>query len=290
MMSRATPRARSGARRGRRARVAARARALAPTLRARRAASWTASTAAARRGTVATRASAGVPDARVRRDRARDRPSSRAPGAPLHRPSRDPPRARVGVHRRRPRCASPPLPTAAAAAPFSAILPIPSSRAGPRLSVWSGAPACRRLRRWVFSMVVLGGVTRLTRSGLSMTDWRFEWERPPRHSRTLGGGVRQVPRVPRVPQDKRAHDRRRVQVRIFWMEYAHRMWGRALGAYFALPLAAFAAKGWITRALAGRLFGGFRTRRRAGRDRMVDGEERFRRTRSSSAANTPRRG
>ena len=25
----------------------------------------------------------------------------------------------------------------------------------------------------VFSMVVLGGVTRLTRSGLSMTDWKF---------------------------------------------------------------------------------------------------------------------
>ena len=27
---------------------------------------------------------------------------------------------------------------------------------------------------WVFSMVVLGGVTRLTRSGLSMTDWKFQ--------------------------------------------------------------------------------------------------------------------
>lgn len=26
---------------------------------------------------------------------------------------------------------------------------------------------------WVFSMVVLGGITRLTRSGLSMTDWKF---------------------------------------------------------------------------------------------------------------------
>ena len=27
---------------------------------------------------------------------------------------------------------------------------------------------------WVFSMVVLGGVTRLTRSGLSMTDWKTD--------------------------------------------------------------------------------------------------------------------
>ena len=32
---------------------------------------------------------------------------------------------------------------------------------------------------WVFAMVVLGGVTRLTRSGLSMTDWKFTGERPP---------------------------------------------------------------------------------------------------------------
>lgn len=32
---------------------------------------------------------------------------------------------------------------------------------------------------WVFSMVVLGGLTRLTRSGLSMTDWKFTGEFPP---------------------------------------------------------------------------------------------------------------
>lgn len=32
---------------------------------------------------------------------------------------------------------------------------------------------------WVFSMVVLGGITRLTRSGLSMTDWKFAGGLPP---------------------------------------------------------------------------------------------------------------
>ena len=32
---------------------------------------------------------------------------------------------------------------------------------------------------WVFSMVVLVGVTRLTRSGLSMTEWRFSGTLPP---------------------------------------------------------------------------------------------------------------
>ena len=33
---------------------------------------------------------------------------------------------------------------------------------------WLGGTAA-----WVYSMVVLGGVTRLTRSGLSMTEWKF---------------------------------------------------------------------------------------------------------------------
>ena len=37
-----------------------------------------------------------------------------------------------------------------------------------QLTWWLGGTAA-----WVYSMVVLGGVTRLTRSGLSMTEWKF---------------------------------------------------------------------------------------------------------------------
>lgn len=33
---------------------------------------------------------------------------------------------------------------------------------------------------------------------------------------------------------------------IYWMEYAHRMWGRALGVMFALPYSYFLHKGYIT--------------------------------------------
>ena len=40
---------------------------------------------------------------------------------------------------------------------------------------------------------------------------------------------------------------------IFWMEYAHRMWGRALGVVFLAPCAYFAARGYFTRSLAARL-------------------------------------
>lgn len=37
---------------------------------------------------------------------------------------------------------------------------------------------------------------------------------------------------------------------IYWMEYAHRMWGRALGFVFAVPAAYFGVRGYINSALA----------------------------------------
>ena len=40
---------------------------------------------------------------------------------------------------------------------------------------------------------------------------------------------------------------------IYWMEYAHRMWGRALGIMFALPFSYFLRKGYITLRLGLRL-------------------------------------
>jgi heme A synthase len=40
---------------------------------------------------------------------------------------------------------------------------------------------------------------------------------------------------------------------IYWMEYAHRMWGRALGVVFAVPAVYFAARGWVNGPLARRL-------------------------------------
>ena len=40
---------------------------------------------------------------------------------------------------------------------------------------------------------------------------------------------------------------------IYWMEYAHRMWGRGLGIVFAVPYAYFVRKGYLTRQLGLRL-------------------------------------
>ena len=46
-----------------------------------------------------------------------------------------------------------------------------SDSARKHLAWWLGTCSA-----WVFSLVVLGGMTRLTRSGLSMTDWKFTGE------------------------------------------------------------------------------------------------------------------
>ena len=40
---------------------------------------------------------------------------------------------------------------------------------------------------------------------------------------------------------------------IYWMEYAHRMWGRVLGVVFAGPAVYFAVRGTLNRPLAARL-------------------------------------
>lgn len=54
------------------------------------------------------------------------------------------------------------------------LLVTAGSHAQKVIGIWLFASAA-----WVFSMVVLGGVTRLTRSGLSMTDWKFSGGLPP---------------------------------------------------------------------------------------------------------------
>lgn len=70
---------------------------------------------------------------------------------------------------------------------FSTVASITSeSKEGLKLLV-NGGPRAQKMvgiwlfgsAAWVFSMVVLGGITRLTRSGLSMTDWKFTGGLPP---------------------------------------------------------------------------------------------------------------
>ncbi|KAF5843190.1 cytochrome oxidase assembly protein-domain-containing protein, partial [Dunaliella salina] len=116
-----------------------------------------------------------------------------------------------------------------------------------QLAWWMGGTAA-----WVYTMVVLGGVTRLTRSGLSMTDWKFTGERPPL---TDEHWQEEFAKYKLSPEFKKLHPNMTLEdfKFIFWMEYAHRMWGRLLGIAFVLPAMYFAARGAINQALAKRL-------------------------------------
>ena len=155
--------------------------------------------------------------------------------------------------------------TSSAAAPLRASASSSSAAAAaaaPRL-VAGGAFAERVVGAWlvggcawVFSMVVLGGVTRLTRSGLSMTDWKFQWESPPLSD---ADWAREFDKYRRSPEFKLANASMTVEEYkfIFWMEYGHRMWGRGLGVFFALPLCGFLYNGWITKKLGARLLSFF---------------------------------
>lgn len=106
---------------------------------------------------------------------------------------------------------------------------------------------------WVFSMVVIGGVTRLTRSGLSMTDWKFTGEKRPVTEEEWEAEFSKYKKSPEYLKVNQGMSLEEFKF-IYWLEYGHRMWGRFLGVVFAVPCAYFAARGYITKPLALRIF------------------------------------
>jgi cytochrome c oxidase assembly protein subunit 15 len=97
----------------------------------------------------------------------------------------------------------------------------------------------------VFAMVVLGGVTRLTGSGLSMAEWRPIMGTLPPLSETEWQRVfeiyKQTPEFQKVNSHMDVHGFKG----IFWLEYLHRLLGRLLGLVFLLPLVYFVARKYI---------------------------------------------
>ena len=104
-------------------------------------------------------------------------------------------------------------------------------------------------------MVVLGGFTRLTGSGLSMVDWRpLMGVLPPLSEEAW---QRVFAMYQQSPEFQKVNSYMGVQEfkGIFWLEYLHRLLGRLIGLAFALPLVYFAVRGAIgPRQLAWYLF------------------------------------
>ncbi len=106
----------------------------------------------------------------------------------------------------------------------------------------------------MFATVLLGGAVRLTGSGLSMVDWQpLRGVIPPLDAdgwRQAFDNYRQFPEFNLVNPDMTLAEFRF----IFWMEYAHRLLGRLIGAAFLLPFLFFLAAGRVPRAAVGRLW------------------------------------
>jgi cytochrome c oxidase assembly protein subunit 15 len=99
----------------------------------------------------------------------------------------------------------------------------------------------------VFLMVVLGGVTRLTGSGLSMVDWRpaVGWLPPLNEAEWLSSFemYKQSPEFQKVNSHMDVGDYKG----IFWLEYLHRLLGRLIGVAFLVPFIVFMVRGYIGR-------------------------------------------
>lgn len=109
----------------------------------------------------------------------------------------------------------------------------------------------------VFAMVVVGGVTRLTHSGLSITEWQpIVGTTPPLTGAHWQEAFAKYQRTPEFRQVNRNMTLAEFKP-IFWMEWAHRLLGRLIGLAFFVPLAWFVARGRVNRSLALKLFGIF---------------------------------
>ena len=102
----------------------------------------------------------------------------------------------------------------------------------------------------IFAMVVLGGVTRLTHSGLSMVEWKpVTGLLPPLGEEEWRDVFEKYQEFPEYQKINAGMDLEKFKS-IFWLEYVHRLWGRAIGAIFLLPFVFFLAKGWVGRTLS----------------------------------------
>ncbi|MBS1240693.1 MAG: heme synthase [Gemmatimonadetes bacterium] len=125
-------------------------------------------------------------------------------------------------------------------------------------------PSARPVALWLLlgtgmiaAMVAIGGVTRLTGSGLSITEWNVlmgTW--PPLSEQdwvTLFGKYQATPQYALV----NSHFTLEQFKGIFWWEYGHRLVGRALGLVFLVPAAWFLVKGYLDRRLRVQVLGIF---------------------------------
>jgi cytochrome c oxidase assembly protein subunit 15 len=122
----------------------------------------------------------------------------------------------------------------------------------------------RAIRLWllavaglVLAMVLVGGATRLTESGLSIVEWKpVAGALPPLTETQWQAEFDKYKTIPQYAQMNAGMTLGEFKT-IFWWEWTHRLLGRAIGAAFLLPFVFFLWRGWIEPGLRGRLWGIF---------------------------------
>ena len=119
----------------------------------------------------------------------------------------------------------------------------------------------RAIRLWLFAvaamvlaMVLVGGATRLTESGLSITEWQPVMGALPPMSEAQW--LSEFHKYQAIPQYRELNHGMSLDAfkTIFWWEWTHRLIGRLIGVVFLLPLLWFLWRGWIGPGLRARLW------------------------------------
>ena len=105
----------------------------------------------------------------------------------------------------------------------------------------------------VFVMALLGAVTRLTESGLSITEWKpVAGALPPLNEDAWDKAFSDYQQIPQYKILHRGMTLEEFKGIFFW-EWLHRLWGRLIGIVFAVPFVWFLARKQIDRRLGLRL-------------------------------------
>src|SRR5277367_6247850 len=107
----------------------------------------------------------------------------------------------------------------------------------------------------IFAMVVVGGITRLTLSGLSITQWNpVIGIVPPLTSAQWAAAFASYREIPEYRLIHYGMSLAEFKTIYFW-EYAHRLLGRLIGIAYAVPLVWFWLRGGLPRRLIPALLG-----------------------------------
>lgn len=121
---------------------------------------------------------------------------------------------------------------------MTATVPVERARSDRAVGLWLLVSAAM-----ILAMAVIGAITRLTESGLSIMEWApltgalpplsdAEWQR-------VFALYQQIPEYREINQGMSLAEFKT----IFWWEYVHRLWGRLIGVVFAVPFLWFLVRG-----------------------------------------------